>query len=184
MSDILSQIGITKEELIDRIVDKALGITADQNQNGEGSWEGVPFSRVVDQKITAAIGNLVQNMTGKIQDRIDQTMMVKIEEVFTTPFQRTDRWGKIIGEPTTIRDLIYDDAKAYWTTKVDATGKVDNSGYGDRIERAVFYAKMVMTQVYDAELKTTVKKMAEDLKSMIPVTIAQEISSAVVKHLK
>jgi hypothetical protein len=33
--DILEQVGITKEELIDRIVEKALGITADYKQTGE-----------------------------------------------------------------------------------------------------------------------------------------------------
>ena len=52
MQDLFEQIGITKEELIDRIVDKALGMAADYRQTGEESWEDIPLSEVVDDKIT------------------------------------------------------------------------------------------------------------------------------------
>lgn len=185
MSDLLEQIGITKEELINRIVDKALGITADYKQTGEESWDDIPLSKVVDKKIEVAMGNMVEKMSGKIHDRIDRIMDAKIEEIFTTPFQRTDKWGAKIGEPTAIRDSIYADATSYWTTKVDNQGKPSSGGYGDTtVERSVFYARKVMTEVYDKELVKTVKEMADDLKKKIPATIAKEISDAVVKHLR
>ena len=185
MNDFLDQVGITKDELIDRIVDKALGITADYKQTGEESWENIPLSSVVDKKIEQAMNNLIDKMKEQIQSRIDNIMSQKIEEVFTIPFQRTDRWGKSIGEPTTIRDMIFDDANSYWTTKVDRDGKPDNSSYGTELtERAIFYARKVMTEVYDKELTKTVRDMAEDMKKKIPATIAKEISDAVVKHLK
>lgn len=184
MNDMLEQIGITKDELINRIVDKALGITADYRQTGEESWDEIPLSSVVDKKIEDAIGNLVGAMKPLIQERINSIMMEKIEEVFSKPFQPVNNWNEPKGDPTTIRDLIASEARTYWTAKVDANGRSDGSSYGDKQDRAAFFAKKVMTEYYEKELVSTVKKMAEELKAKIPATISQEIASTVIKHLK
>lgn len=185
MSDILAQIGITKEELIDRIVEKALGITADYRAVGPESWEDIPLSSVVDTKIEKAIGSLIETMSSKIESRINAIMSKKVEEVFTAPFQRVDKWGAKKGEPTTIRDMIFDEANEYWSKQVDRDGKQSSGGYGsETTERAIFYARKVMTDVYDRELVKTVKEMAENLKKRIPATIAEEITATVVRHLK
>jgi hypothetical protein len=185
MSDILSQVGITKEELIDRIVDKALGITADTRQTGEESWDDIPLSKVVDKKVEVAIGNLIETFTGHIKTRIDAIMDAKIELVFTTPIQRLDLWGSKIGEPVALRDMIYDEAKNYWLQKVRDNGEVIKQGDYNRegTERAVYFARKVMTDVYSKELTDTVKTMAEDLKNRIPKTIGDEITKTVLKHL-
>ena len=94
MNDLLDQIGITKEELIDRIVEKALGSTADCRQTGEESWDDIPLSAVVDQKITEAIGNLVESMKPFIKGRIEEIMDAEVGRVFLLPFQPVDHWGK------------------------------------------------------------------------------------------
>src|SRR4030042_6995113 len=104
--DILEQVGITKDELIDRIVEKALGITADYRQTGAESWEDIPLSSVVDKKITDAIGNLVESMKPLITGRIEAIMTDKIEEIFVAPFQKTNQWGEKIGETPTSKDII------------------------------------------------------------------------------
>ena len=74
MNNMLEQIGITKEELIERIVNKALGTTADYRQTGEETWVEIPFSDVVDKKITNAIGNIVESMKPLIGTRIETIM--------------------------------------------------------------------------------------------------------------
>lgn len=181
--DILEQVGITKEEIIDRIVEKALGMTADYKQTGEESWEDIPLSSVVDKKITDAIGNLVGSMKKTIQERIEEIMTAEVEKVFTLPFQPVTQWGEKKGELTTIRDIIAKEASDYWNKIVDERGNPDNQ-YGNKQTRAVFHARQIMTEYYDKELVATVKEMAEDLKKKIPDTIAGEIVKTVGKYLK
>jgi uncharacterized protein YajQ (UPF0234 family) len=180
MSDLLEQIGITKDELINRIVDKALGITADYKQTGQESWSDIPLSDVVDRKIGEAIGNLVEQLKPMIKTRIDEIMQKEVEKVFTMPFQRLTRWGDKQGELTTIRDMIADTDKDYWSKKVNSRGEDDYSG----TERAVFFANRVMTEVYNTELTNTVKQMAKEMKEKIPQTIAAEITKTVIGYIK
>ena len=183
MSNILEQVGITKEELIERIVEKALGITAEHKQTGEETWEEIPLSSVVDEKINSAIGDFISKMEPFITKRIEIIMDEQIEAVFNKPFQKVNNWGEKKGEVTTIKDIIYDDAKKYWTLMVDKDGRETN-GYGDKFTRAEFYARKVMQTHYEKELEHEVKKMSLEMKQKIPQTIAQEITKTIVGYLK
>lgn len=93
--NILEQVGITKEELIERIVNKALGLTAEYNQTGEDTWEEIPFSLVIDKKINTTIGKVVENMAPLISSMVEEIMSQKIDEVFTKPFYKTNRFGEM-----------------------------------------------------------------------------------------
>jgi len=182
MNNILEQIGITSDELIERIVDKALGMTADYKQTGEETWSEIPFSKVVDAKITAAIGSLIEKMSPIIETRIEDILEAEAQKIFLNPFQRVNKFGEAVGGPTTIKDIIADSAVTYWTTIVGADGK-PNPSYGDRMERAEFYAKKVMTEHYEKELVSVVRDMAKNLKDKIPATISDEISKTVLKYI-
>ena len=182
---ILEQIGITQDELIDRIVDRVLGMTAGYNQTGEDTYDEIPFSKVIDSKIEKALGDIVEKARESIQDKIDKIVTEKIEAVFSMPFQPVNRFGEKTGTETTIKELIANEATNYWTARVDpSTGKTPDRYASDHTERAVFYARKVMTEFYDKELVKIVKKMAEDLKNRIPETIGQEITKTVTNFLK
>ena len=181
--DILEQVGITKEELIERIVTRALGIAAALEQTGEESWEEVPFSDVIDKKVNSAIGNFIEQFRPMIQFRINEIMNQKMNEVFEAPFQPVDKWGNKKGDETTIRDLIALDAKNYWSEKVDENGKVSDS-YNNKMSRSTFYAHKVITEFYNKELVSEVKKLASEMKAKIPATISEEISKTIIGYLK
>lgn len=181
--NILEQIGITQDVLIEKLTERILGLTAGYNQTSAEEWHEIPFSDVVDSKIENALKGFIDKMNPFIQQRIEEIMSAKIEEVFTQPFQRVDSWGKPLGEPVTIKDLIAEQAQSYWTTKVNECGEI-SSNYGTKIPRSEYYAKKVMEEVYNQELVKTVKKMAVELKNKIPETISEEITKTVLKHLK
>ena len=184
MSTIFEQIGITQEELIERIVDKALGCTAEYKQTGEESWEDLPFSEVVDNKISKALSGIIDALKPAIQEKIDCLIEKEVEKVFTSPFQRVDRWGEPKGKPITIRDIIATETQDYWSTIVDHNGKPSSEYHSDKQQRSVYYAKKVMTQVYDKELVSVVQNIAKDLKSRIPATIADEMTKTIKNYLK
>ena len=180
----LEQLGIGKEEILDRIVSAALGMAADYRQTGEESWTDIPLSEVVDNKITTAIGNLIDTIKPMIQARIEDITTKETEKIFNTTFQPVDHWNQPKGEPTTIRDMIAGEARSFWLSKVGPDGKIENSSYGSaKEERAVWYARKVMTDFYDKQLAVEVRKMAEEMKQKIPATISEEIAKTVLKYI-
>lgn len=183
MDNILEQIGITREELIERIVNKALGLATDYKSTAPESWEEVPFSEVVDRNIGKAIGNLIDTMTPLLQDRINDIINRETEKIFNSPFQRVDSWGKPIGDPISVRDMIKEITTKYWDTAVNDKGEPVSS-YGQRVSRAEYYAGKVMREYYNKQLVGEVEKMAAELRDKIPETISSEISKSVLKYLK
>lgn len=185
MSNLLEQLGITREEVIDRIVNKALGLNSDSKQVGKDEWETVPFSEVVDQKIEQAIGNILESAKTVIQNKIFETVDREAKKVFDSPFQMVNRFGEPTGDLITIRDLIANESLDYWNTEVDEKGQPVKGGYYSvKIKRSQYYARKIMTEVFDKELVTEVKKMAIELKNKIPSTISEEISKIVTSYLK
>jgi hypothetical protein len=179
MSDILEQLGITREEIIDRIVVKALGLNISQSEE----WEHVPFSVRVEEIISEKVTSIVEESKPMIQEKIYSMIDREVEKIFTGPFYKVNRWGDKIGEATTLRDVIADEAISYWNQKVTYDGK-KSDGYGSSMPRSEFYAKKVMTDVFDKHLVSEVKKMAEELKNKIPDTISSEISKVIFSYLK
>jgi len=184
MENLIEQLGISKEEIIERIVNKALGMTAGCKQTGEESWEDVPLSEVIDNKLESAIGNLIEKTKPFIEKRVEEIMIQKMNEVFDKPFQPVDRWGEPRGEKTTIKDLIANEAIEYWNKDVDCNNKPCGAYTSDKQTRAMFFAKKSIESFYKTEMESVVKKMAEDMKNKIPIAIGEEITKSVVKYLK
>lgn len=183
MDDLLKQLGITREEIIDRITSKALGLAADQVQGEDGEWQDVAFCQVAEKKIEEAIKNLIKNLQPTIQQKIDQLVTARTEEIFLKPFQPVNEWGEKQGEPTTIKDMISKEAIKFWECAVDDNGDVTKYGSGKQT-RAAYYAKKVTRDYYSQELTHEIKKMALEIKNKIPATIADEIREAIFKYLK
>lgn len=181
--NLLEQLGITKEEMLERITDRALGLTADHRQTGEESCEEIPFSSVIDKNIKEALKKFVESMEGKITERIETLLNERMIEVFERSYQPIDRWGKEIGPRTTVRDKIMDMAESYWMDAVDASGqKADN--YSAKKRRFEWAVERCVAETMQNEIRQSVQKLAADLKAKIPEAIGKEISETVVKYLK
>lgn len=185
--DILEQVGITKEELIERIVERALGVAADYRQTGCENWQDIPLSEVVDKKITEAIGNLVKKFEEKIETRVDEITNAEVNKLLEKPFQPVNEWGEAKGEKTTVKQIIVNYASGYWDVKIGSDGKPVREGvyhYDNLLTRGEAYAQKVVKDIFTSVVEKQVKEIASDLAAKIPETIGSEISKMVVKHLR
>ena len=185
--DILEQVGITKDELIERIVERALGVAAAFRQTGCESWEEIPLSEVVDKKITEAIGNLVKEFEEKIKTRVDEITSAEVNKLLDKPFCPVDEWGQVIGEATTVKQIIVNYASGYWDVKVGTDGKPAREGtyhYESLPTRGEVYAQKVVKDLFTSTVEKQVKEIASELVAKIPETIGEEITKTVVKHLR
>lgn len=189
MDNIIDQLGITREEIIDIIVNKALGEKAKSlsdefdPENGD-SWENFPYLEDVDKQIREIIRTYIKNRTEGIENQINKIMEEEIDKVFKLSYQPVNQWGEKLGGITTIRDVIANEATKYWSVIVNDRGEPASYLSGCDMSRAHYHAKKVIKDHYDKELVTVVKKMAEEFKNMIPATIASEITNTVIKYLK
>lgn len=185
--DILEQVGITKEELIERIVDRALGTTADYSQVDTDRWEELPLAEVVDKKITDAIGSLIKKFEEKINARVDEITSAKVNDLLDKPFQPVDEWGQPKGEKTTVKQIIVKYASDYWDVKVGTDGKPAREGvyhYDSLPTRGEMYAQKVVKELFTSAVERQVKELASTLFEKIPEALGAEINKLVIRHLK
>jgi hypothetical protein len=180
MSDLLEQLGITREEVIDKIVNKALGAVASYRQTGEETWEDIPLHTTVDKKIKQSIDGLMESMKVQINGRIDEILANEISRIFSGPFQQVNTYGEPVGELTTVREMIMNFAKNYWNDRVDSNGKPAGQYVQKAMTRAEFQAKAVIDETYKTLLSTSVTSMMEEIKKEIPDTIAKELAQKIV----
>jgi hypothetical protein len=185
--NLLDELGITREELINRTIEKILDIPAGYEAGNPDYDECVELTihEEVKSQVNNSIKNIVKQSQAVIQEEIQKAIQERVSEVFTQPFQPVSRWNEPVGEPTTIRDLIAKEAETFWTTAVDKDGKPYEGGYRREQEtRASYYARQTMKEYYTKELQIKADEMAKEVKDMIPDTFIAQISKSLKKYFK
>lgn len=182
--DLLQELGITREELIDRTVGKILDLPSGFDQVSEEEYVEVSIHKEVKARVNEMIKGIVDNSKKVIQDAINDAIKKNVDDVFSKPFVRTDRWGDKIGGETTIRDLIADEAQNYWTQSVNGNGEAENGYSSSKQSRAEFYAKKVMVEFYDAQLKDYAKNLGIEIRKKIPETLADEVAKTISSYIR
>lgn len=98
--------------------DTAIGTRHVGGDYHEPEFEPVSLGEMV---VTEIVRQLIDEVRRDIRDEVRKAVLPTIQaevaqvvrEALTGEIQRTNRWGETEGEPTTLRDLIADDVKAY-----------------------------------------------------------------------
>lgn len=182
--NLLEELGITKEELIERTIGKILELPSGFQQTGEEEYVEVSIHKEVKQQVNSMIKGIVESSKGVIQKAIDDAIRENVEAVFSKPFCKIDRFGDQQGETTTIRAMIADEATAYWTKKVDSNGNDVNGYCNSPTIRAEYYAKKFMEEFYSTELRKFAEGMAKEVKEKIPAAFAEEVAKSFTRLFK
>jgi hypothetical protein len=118
--DLLAQIGLTQEELQDRVVNRIVGIVMYSHSADDEGREHVLESRFrqqIQDHATAAIDKAVT----AIGDKFIVPAMKEFVETFT--IQETNKWGDKIGQKLTFTEYLVKRAEEYAQEMVDSDGK-------------------------------------------------------------
>lgn len=127
----LEALGLTKDELADRIIDRAVTQLLQATAEDEDGYEyGVPstfatkIDKVIREKIDAAV---VKAGDEQIAPRITAIVNGAV-------LQKTNEWGERRGEPVTFTEYLVQRAEAYMTEPVsyDGTPKSASDSYSWR----------------------------------------------------
>lgn len=123
----LTALGITQDQLIDRIIDKTverLLETVGYDVDGDEITEGTAITRRMD-KAVKDLNGLVQTMLdAKVAELGDLHLKPLVESrLESLVLQRTNEWGEKEGQPMTFVQYLIERAESYMTEEVDYFGK-------------------------------------------------------------
>jgi hypothetical protein len=124
VTDILETIGLSKEELADRVVTR----TVEQllSQGCYSDYEPAPskFQKQLEKQIRRGIDKGVRKIG-------EEHVHPRVEELIrSTTLQQHNRWGEPRGEPQTFIEYLVSRADAYFTEQVDFEGKTKGEARG------------------------------------------------------
>lgn len=125
----LQALGITPEELIDRIVAKA---TEELLTNEAYDEEGDPVGRRATDLARRIEKNIQVHVDAKIQALADQHVLPNVSAYIEgLTLQETNRWGERTGQKMTFIEYLVQRADAYMREEVnfEGKGKAENGSY-------------------------------------------------------
>lgn len=121
MSISLESLGVTNEELIERvsnkIVEMTLAVYHTDPEDGSTYQQSSPFSRQLQE----AAKKKVDEAIAKIADSVMLPNITALIEAAT--LQKTNEWGEKKGVPMTFTEYLTQQAESYLMQKVDYEGK-------------------------------------------------------------
>lgn len=121
MSDLLQQIGLTKEEIQERVIDRAVeSLLESALFDDEGKKTGSTpssFQREIDKRIAEKINETISKL-------FEAHVAPNVTQMVTDlTLQETNSWGEKMGKPVTFVEYLVRRADAYIREEVDHSGK-------------------------------------------------------------
>lgn len=162
MNTALESLGVTKDALVNRIVESFL-------DRHEGQ-----LLAIVERKVEEAIS---KEASAKIASALDTLFLNGLSH----QFQPVNHWGEAVGEKTSIRDHLMKETKEWWTTKVDPQGR-PNSFAGTT--RAQYFATKLLKEVFQKEMLQQVDQITQDAKAQLAEGLSKLLKERVDRALK
>lgn len=116
----LEALGLTPQEITDRIVDRyveQLRVTYTADENGDRVDRASDFDRAMQKRITERIDTEVTRLA---EMHVLPRVASMVENLV---LQQTNRWGEKVGQPVSFVEYLVQQAEAFMTEKVDYRGK-------------------------------------------------------------
>lgn len=155
-------------------------------QTGEEDWtaEGVTIGEIVATKIVEKLtsdtdrwDDLRSRVTAIRDEEIRAAIAPKVAEAIDTPIQRTNEYGRAVGEPTTLTELIVKAASDYCNKPVDNY----NRGGGTVLQKHVTDA---VQAAFQREIADQVKQVRAAVGAKLGATVSTEIQKALEAGLR
>lgn len=166
----LEQIGITKEELQQRVVEHV----AKELLSGDVDYDG----DYVRSEIQRGVENLIRDEVATAADAIASECIAPVAKkmIEDATLQKTSSWGEQKGEPITFKEYIIQRAEKWLTEKVDYDGKSkserrDSYGWSGNNTR--------IAHLVDNHIKYTIQTTLERGLADVKSSLAKGLTDAV-----
>lgn len=141
--EMLQALGIDAEEIQQQVVENVSSQLLEQIRRDAAEKVSLTVDRVVGEKVTEWVTNMLNR-----------------------PYQPISTWGEPKGPPTTIQNVIEDNAANFMKESVNREGKAYD-GYGDKQPRYMWAARKVAEEAMEKTLKPELNKLILDMRNQI-----------------
>lgn len=159
----LEDIGITKEELLEKVAENLV----------EDLHDGA--KRQIEQFIH-------EEIKGQIRSQVSAIIMDTARKTFDGTFQPVNCFGEREGEPTTIREMFVQRAKEWWLQKVNSNGEPSTS-YGSNKTMAQYHADKAMSEVTKEIMNKEFEPLILDARQKLASAFTVSVQELVTKIL-
>jgi len=171
----LDFLGITKEELIEKIVSKAAIEFSGTKYYDEEDDEYYYYNNKIAKELNKVIEERIKKSVTKFCDKfIKPSIEKKIDE---TILEKTNQWGEKKGEKIGFKEYIIARAEKYLDERVDDQGRDSRDSYNTRgtSRRIVYMVEDKLTTQIEEALKDGVKLINQSFKDGISATVKDKM---------
>lgn len=160
----LEALGLTKEEIIERIADRVserlLESTYCDEDGDEGSMPS-SFARAMQERIKAKIGEAIDGIAGR---HVLPNVETYVENLC---LQETNRWGEKTGKSLTFIEYLIERAEAYLAEEVDFEGKTKSESRGYSWSKSQTRVAHLVHRHLHYSIETAMKNAIENANKVI-----------------
>lgn len=164
----IEELGITQEELQQRVVDAIVTSVCDDVEEDVASRFFRELKLEVQKQVTA-----------RVSIALDASLGAAINDVLTGVYQPVNEWGEPKGKPTCLREMVQAKAARFITETVDKEFKPSNYDAMPRIDRMV---KDHVEKAVGFEIKRELEKAVDAEKARLQLKVAQVIVDRILKN--
>lgn len=157
----LESLGVTNEQLIDRVVESLCHAFSE---------EGGYVTDIIKKKLDDAV-------EAKLSKRINDALGEAITKALDHAVQPCDIWGDATGEPSTIREQLAARAGKFWNEPVDSKGNPCSYHTGKP------RYKILMRNLMDDAFTEAVKVNADEIVASFRKSVKADLTASVAKHV-
>jgi hypothetical protein len=161
----LEQLGISKEEILNRLTEQIL-------QGG-----------LAEEGFEHAKREILKGYKEGIEKAIHHVISEACAEALTMEFQPVNIWGEKTGAPTTVRDLFVKKCQDWWTQKVDSSGNPTTDSFGNKKTMVQHHAERAVSEIVSGEMKAELSTVVASAKSALAESIGKYIREHVARKL-
>lgn len=176
MIEELTALGFTKEEILDRVVERiASKLMCEVSEEEDDSWP-----KSFETRVRATTKEMVDEAVARMAE---QHVLPNVSEyIEQITLQATNRWGEPKGEALTFVEYLVERAEAYMTEKVDHSGKTKDDQYSSsywkgtqtRITYLIHeHLQYNIEQAMGEALKKVNDSIAEGLRKTVQMKVAE-----------
>lgn len=166
----LEALGFTKEDIADRVVNRAVETLLSEAGFDEGGDEERRSSSF-DQQMQARIRELLDEKVRGIGESLVDPLITKHADGIL--LQQTNQWGEKKGEVLTITEYMLKRAEDYISEPVDFQGnRLERGGYGKASQTRITH---LIEKYIHYHIDSAVKAALQDFNSKLSIGIAETV---------
>lgn len=174
--EILQALGITKEDILDRIAEKAI-------EKADNDYE---YQDQYARTYETTTNDLTKKLYEEIADNLDKDLKKIAHDAINKTFNKRNIWGEPISDDAqpTVLEQIIERTEKYFNTIVDSDGKPKKDNWGNKLTMAEYLIKDNLDERFSWAIQQNINAFKKEVSEQIKQTYDKRFNELLVSKIK